>query len=386
MTGLDVFREFVKVLWAFLPLFCGWFLGNWLAARAKSEVAKEWAGVILTVLSFLLLALHVLSVSTNTKAWNLPAAILLFELGVVIFVVSFTTLFLLEKFSPLRPSLYPHAKYLYSSFGGGNRALVLLGPISLLPMSKGEVIERQYLLDNFAVLDMGYFLPYMILLLVVKIYHFVDRRFLTNKSRCISANQSESQSSGSGGGLWLLFKRLLKEWYPFLLGLLVVSAAFGGAIVQGTSTGVGIHDTLSSWRNLMSWVLTLSATTYVFFKSVGVTKKIENYVAHATAFGITRMGCLFVAAWFVFDYTWSNPGQQVNALAMVCVMVMVFLPPSSFADKFAKAAGVDQTKCDEMSAVITISNWIFFVVVLSILLCLMCWRVFEIVNTLGRVS
>jgi hypothetical protein len=249
---------------------------------------------------------------------------------------------LFEHFAP-KPSLFPQSRFLYSSFGGGNRGILLLGPIAFLVSLKdnqflpGILLEKNVLIDYFSIMDMGYFAPYIML-----VVGWDMRRCAIKKAP----------------------KNLLCEHILFIS--LLIGAVVSGIGLQHTQLGPPAHSALSEIRPYISSLMMLSSTIYIILKAVKYDFGFADIFYHFVIFWFSRGVGFMVLFFIVFGlahiYHFS---ENILWAAVVCLLAMSILPPSSLADKFAGKSGLDKDKVAQMSVIVGVSNLFFLFIAMG---------------------
>ena len=257
--------------------------------------------------------------------------------------------FLFSKLMQLLPAIegtYPQSPYLASTFGGGNRGVMMM--FAIVTFAPAFVPEEDLitLVDRFALLDAGYFLFFLIAI----------RPFLR-----LGVFTKGSDDENKKSHIW--------EWGP-ILACGVVGVVFnlvGKEALEGAIGSDALGYTLQSVRVWVSYAMVFVATTMIVFV-ITFRFTLENLVKLFVVIIVARLlsflivTAVIVATLVAFD---AAPAA-LDPVMLLPLVILTLCPPSSLADKMLRQDGAD-IETVELAATLS-GVWNFFFVLVAFFL------------------
>jgi hypothetical protein len=345
----DLVLNFIgyKLLWVVVPMFFG-FLAFATRNRIPKNIVKTICEFLFYAMMLVLLPLHLFSSAISSTAWSSSKVGALLFLGCLMYLIVLMALsageYWLSKKAP-----FPEATYLYSSFGGGNRGILLLIPFAFVCSMPGQKflpgihIPNNQLIDYFAVIDMGYFIPYLCVLMM--------RSNGPNSSPITGSERNE-------------LRRLM-----LLCAWIIFSILSGVFLHQFLSEGA-IAACLNELRPNLSKTMAFTSAIYIGLKAVkpDPSQSEPDLSGHVLAFFISRsFGLAFCwGALGAMDYVFTFDRATYWGI-LLSLIAMAVLPPSSMVDKFVKLSpALNDTHKSNISYYAGVANWIFVLLLTAI--------------------
>ena len=241
--------------------------------------------------------------------------------GVAVCLLVYMCSRLLQLFSRVGMT-YPHSPYLATTFGGGNRGIMMIFAIVAFAPAGVPKEDLMTLIDSFALLDTGYFLFFLI----------VIRPLLALDVHAIRSDEKESKNS------------LMWEVVP-IVACGVIGACFnfiGKEALERTFGSETLRDTLQLAREWCSYAMATVAMSMISLV-INLDLKLRTLrnlfvtIFLARLLGFSILLAILVATMVTFGIALT----VFHPILHIPLAVLFICPPSSLADKMMRQDGAN---------------------------------------------